>query len=617
MASGALRALTVEHLRGAVRPFTLTFEEGKKLTIVYGENGTGKSTICDAFELIGNGKVGSLENRGLGRTSRYWHSVGKQPADVAVTLETADATCRATIERNGVVAFPPEHHPRVVVLRRAQILQLIEARPGDRYAAVQPFIDVSAVEASEANLRNLIRDVERARDVAVARLGENRETLHQFWEVAGRPGRDPLAWAAAEVERGSGSDDAVIARIDALLAAFASLGTYPERMRGAAGSYHAARARHDEANLALGAQLAATTPEAGEVVELLEAALRYFPPDRDTAACPLCESPDHAAGLAARVRERLGAFATLQEARSTLSARQADLQRAERQLQELRQSARLDVDRFEAYRAAADWPADVPLPDDPAPGSLNALAAWLDEHAGLPDAWRRAQAVRHDRRHFVDTLRRVLATTDENTAIQRELNVLVPRLRRAVVVCQEERRRFTDAALAAIAAEVGRLYEVVHPGEGLNSISLALDPSRRASLDIGAQFGGQGSAPPQAYFSDSHLDTLGLCIFLALTGLDAPQDTILVLDDVLASVDEPHADRLLEMLHAEAARFRHCILTTHYRPWTSRDRWGALERGQCQFVELSRWTPADGLTLLRSRPDVDRPRQRHAAERPG
>ncbi len=149
----------------------------------------------------------------------------------------------------------------------------------------------------------------------------------------------------------------------------------------------------------------------------------------------------------------------------------------------------------------------------------------------------------------------------------------------------------------------------LHPGEGLNKISLELDPKKRASLEIGASFCGQSKTPPQAYFSDSHLDTLGLCVFLALAALDAPAATILVLDDVLASVDEPHVERLIEMLYDEAARFQHCVFTTHYRPWKQKLRWGWLQNGQCHFVELTKWTASDGLTLIRSVPDVERLRQ--------
>jgi len=79
-----------------------------------------------------------------------------------------------------------------------------------------------------------------------------------------------------------------------------------------------------------------------------------------------------------------------------------------------------------------------------------------------------------------------------------------------------------------------------------------------------------------------------------------------VLDDVLASVDEPHVERLIEMLYTEAVKFRHCVITTHYGPWKQKLRWGWLKNGQCQFIELSKWTNAEGMTLIRSIPDVER-----------
>ena len=92
-----------------------------------------------------------------------------------------------------------------------------------------------------------------------------------------------------------------------------------------------------------------------------------------------------------------------------------------------------------------------------------------------------------------------------------------------------------------------------------------------------------------------------MCVFLALSALEEPEETILVLDDVLASVDEPHMDRLIEMLDSEAARFRHCIITTLYRPWTEKLRAGWLPNVQCQFVELARWTPQMGVNIGQQR----------------
>jgi hypothetical protein len=51
------------------------------------------------------------------------------------------------------------------------------------------------------------------------------------------------------------------------------------------------------------------------------------------------------------------------------------------------------------------------------------------------------------------------------------------------------------------------------------------------------------------------------------------------------------------MIYQEAKHFRHRILTTHYRPWKEKFRWGLLKSGQCQFIELAQWSATNGLSL--------------------
>jgi len=576
--------------------------------IIYGENGTGKSTICDAFGFLAEGNVGSLDNRGLGKTNRYWHSLGKKSTDVSVTLETTTTTCRATVSRSDVVVTPPEHRPRVEVLRRSQILSLIEAKAAERYAAISRFIDVSGIETSEAFLRELIKDTKAGREVAIARVQENRDTLQQFWEEAGKPGTDPLLWGESESTRDASAFDAEIKAISNLCDTYARLAEYPEQTELATKSLKKAQDLLDSAQQAIDQCLAGVSTDAAEIVSILESAKAYFIKHSEPAACPLCESAEKAHGLTARVNERIALLGELHEANTNKNRRVQDVSRATQQMEILKENARQHAQNFNQCCANNSWPKDIVLPSTPTPEDLADWSAWLATNTHLPTVWKKAESTRQDKKQFLSTLKRAFNTCTENTLAQKELDALLPSLSKALQIVEEERRKFTDTTLAGIATEVGRLYEVVHPGEGINKISLELDPDKRASLEIGASFCGQAT-PPQAYFSDSHLDTLGLCVFLALAALEKPTETILVLDDVLASVDEPHVERLIEMLYDEAMRFRHCVITTHYRPWKQKLRWGWLQNGQCQFVELTKWTSVYGLKLIRTVPDVERLRQ--------
>src|SRR5690606_1972984 len=103
--------------------------------------------------------------------------------------------------------------------------------------------------------------------------------------------------------------------------------------------------------------------------------------------------------------------------------------------------------------------------------------------------------------------------------------------------------------------------------------------------------------PPQAYYSESHLDTLGICVFLALAKFFKTEKTIVVLYDVLTSIDGPHLDRFMKLLHKEAATFKHVIVTTHYRPWRDRYRWGKGPMANTQMIELGPWTLETGLNI--------------------
>lgn len=609
MSKDQLTSLVIEHLRGSIAPFTFTFEKGKKLSIIFGENGTGKTTICDALDFLGNGNVGSLDDRGLGKTGKYWHTVGRTPGDVSVTLETTSGNCSATLVKSGVVVNPSDMQPKVKVLRRSQILNLVSAKASERYNAISQFIDVSGVETSEASLRQLIRDIDKKIEVAVAVVQEGRETIERFWEQAGKPGQTALEWAAAEIVKDQSALDATRTAIDLLKTSFNKLLSYPDQ-------YQSQLTLCSDANEAITA--AQTTVNdlndhvAGEYVELLEilqAAQRHFTNHPQPQVCPLCESNEKVAGLPEKVASRIASQTTatqLKTAKANLSTKQQLLETQDQRLKELIEKALADAEKFVSASTNESLPSGIVLPSLPYPTDLALWKEWLNTSSLLLEKWGLISDNCAENKKFVSTLKSSLEALQQNSEVQHELDELVPRLKEALAVVEGERKKFTDSILQNIATEVGRLYEIVHPGEGLNKISLELDPSKRASLEIATEFQGQNGTPPQAYFSDSHLDTLGLCIFLALSQKEKPDETILVLDDVLGSVDEPHVERLIEMIYSEALKFRQCLITTHYKPWKQKLRWGWLKNGQCQFVELNKWTTTTGITLIRSIPDIER-----------
>lgn len=616
MTAPTLRQLQIACLRGSTGQLTLPFEKGKKLTIVFGENASGKSTICDALELLGKGKVGSIEGRGLGKTRSYWHSIGRRATDVKVTLQDDGGTCIAVIGKTDVVVIPEDRRPVVEVLRRAQILRLIEAKAAERYDAIRRFIDLAGIEASEETLREAIREGKKRRDDAVIRVNENESEIRRLWEQAGSPGDHPLAWARDEAAKDTLTLGAEMGALGQLAAAYDRLSTAVERSGHAREVLTRAQQTADVSRRTLESVLAGLPSDARDTLDILQAAAPYFASHPHPAVCPLCDSAENAGRLAEHIAGKLQQLQSVLTAQTNRQEQETAVRSAEQTIRDVEAQIRNHAIAFQEACRQTALPQGITLPRSGLPSDGVGMLAWLGACTPMRIGWQERQAVCQAGRQLRVALKGALGTYDTNIEQQVELGALLPRLERVLEIVEEERHRWTDGRLAAIAGEVGRLYEEVHPGEGLNKLSLALDPKKRASLDMGADFLGVADTPPQAYFSDSHLDTLGLCAFLALASLERPEETILVLDDVLGSVDEPHVDRLIEMLYREVVRFRHCLMTTHYGPWKQKLRWGWLKNGQCQFVELAKWTPQSGVTLTKSLPQVDTLRQLLAANPP-
>ena len=603
MTSDPLTSLAISHLRGSTTNFLLPFDTHKKLTIVYGENATGKSTVCDGFEVLGTGRVGSLENRGLGSTSRYWPSMGKNPSDIQIVLKTQQAEYRATVNSKGDVAVQPQFgKPSVDVLRRSQIVSLILATEGDRYKEIAHFIDVSAIQSAEATLVAALKMAQADQKTAITRITENNDAVEAFWVQVGSPGADALVWARSQAPNNI-SHSSEIASLTRLCSSFDRFSGYPERLRDAGVAIGLAETENTAATAARIEEAQRFTQGPADKLELLEVANHFFRDHPDPSSCPLCESGERAAGLPEAVSQKLTAYASLQSVLTRERSSDATLQGARQRLLAIEESLQQEAEAFAT--ASTGLPDGTAIPLNTAPTDADGLTEWFQHCAEMRTDWDKARRAFEEDERFYGTLRTALATYDSNVLEEAELSLLIPGLEATLEIVSEERHSYVDDKLALIANDVGRLYERVHPGEGLDKISLALNPKQRASLVMGASFEGQ-DVPPQAYFSDSHLDTLGLCIFVAMAKLEEPLGKILVLDDVLGSVDEPHVERLIEMICEEAENFRHCVVTTHYRPWKEKLRWGWLKTGQCHFVELAKWSVGTGLTLTRTLPEVER-----------
>ena len=606
MSNSALASLELKDFRGCADRFCLPFAAGKTLTVIYGPNGSGKTTLCDALDFLGNGQVGSIEGRSGGLRS-HWPSLGADANSVEVTLRRRDgSTCRGRIAGQGVEVTPEANRPRVRVLRRAQVLKLVTAQPAKRYKVIEGFFGLTAVEDSEKQLNVVLQRRRRERDAAAARLAEDQRALD---ERRATTAEDP----SSEAPPGSGEAEADL--LDEASTLLTAVLARASRWCELSGEIDQASTRFTNSEAAVDAAQAGLAGDAPGTIRLLEAAAAQFDPAAPPPACPLCGSEDRAAGLVGRVGERLQKLQHLVAALGEREEARAGLERLAAVRERMRPQA--EDDRA-AWRALGrrPWPAAAAPPGDPPPEDGEALIDWCESRRPAAAAWSQAAATRRREQATRRSLAAQQTRLDRDAAALAALDRGLDRLATALKISREERRAFTDAALARVSDRVANLYGLVHPGEEGNLVRLTLDPAQRASLLIEFAHGELGGQPPHAYFSESHLDTLGLCIFLASAGMEHAAETVLVLDDAVASVDEAHAERVVEMLYEEGARFAHCLMTTHHKPWREMISWGHLRDPRCELVEMKPAGVGTGLRTTKSVPDPERLRSLLAEDAP-
>ena len=111
------------------------------------------------------------------------------------------------------------------------------------------------------------------------------------------------------------------------------------------------------------------------------------------------------------------------------------------------------------------------------------------------------------------------------------------------------------------------LYRALHADDE-GKFGALIEP-KEAGLNFEVDFYGRGTHPPQALHSEGHQDSMGLCLFLALAEhLTKGLVDLLVLDDVVMSVDVGHRRRLCHLL-AKCFPDRQFLITTHDKTWAN------------------------------------------------
>lgn len=601
-----IEKLSLAGFRGASNSVDIPFDPDKPITMIFGENGTGKSSIIDAIDFVCNKQYGSVAERSGTKPREHIVALKSEAKDLRVLFQHGGSSWTGTLEKGGPSIAGAGTPPRARILRRGQIQKVINAPAGERYRELQDFIVPPKVETAENALRDCVKSLKDELERAVFAKTHAEEQLRDFWTGAGSPGKDCFSWAKERAKENETGLTAIATEAKVLVSAM-------DKAQAAVDSWTAAFKSHSDAagklEKARAALAAAEAAQESDLVELLTAAQRYLPKAAKADECPLCERPGISLeALLKRISERLAAMnrlvllkkeldtasklaektaSVLEHGRGGVVTTARDLAKSleNSKLSEVA-ALKLDWAQYSSMRAASEPEISDAVLKEAQKLQLSSKAC----HAGVKA---RQEAASREASQL-GMIKRALASVEENTKKAVGVDGRLKRGEAIRQIVEKRRKDFVEGILGAISGEVGDLCEKIHPGEGIKT-RLYLNPKTRGSLECDGEFEGVKGLPPQAYYSESHLDTLGVCIFLALTKKFGGKDLIVVLDDVVTSVDAPHMGRFLDLLLDQAEHFGEIVVATHYRPWLERVRHGKGPTARIHVLHLSRWSLAHGI----------------------
>jgi energy-coupling factor transporter ATP-binding protein EcfA2 len=620
-----MQQLSIVGFRGATKSMNLIFED-KPVVMIFGENGTGKSTIVDAIDFVCNECAGPLEGRQSTPVKEYLPSLGCKATDLKVELKWVSKTWKAILEGSKAKVTGTSPRPRARILRRTQILEIVDAQPAKRYEAFGRFVAVPKVEQSENALREAVRTVKVDFDASARSLSEAQVALKKLQTEAGATATDLMKWAKG---RNDVDPKDLTARSQHITNLLSSVQTARVGLNGLNQIRGQAQ---DDANsvqsLTIDLQAAeeASAEAKSDLLKLLDTAADYLTDHEEQDDCPLCEQPINRAELIVRLAARkesgaavLGASAKLEAAKKLEDRRQTLVKDAQTRF--LKSAAAMAKEFRQSQSPAVttktiNW-NDFALVQD-AVSEEEAQQAEVQAQNLLTACEKCDAELQAEKLTLSSELEALRAIKLQYGSVMKfgkqakEQQSLSTRLQSVLDIVEAQRKAYVDEVLGSITKRVDTLYAKLHPGEKLGDIKLQLDPNKRGSLNVSSRFESKKDVPPQAYYSEAHMDTLGICIFIALAERDAAADTLLVLDDVLTSADQPHVDRFISVVHEELKM--PILITTHYRPWRDRYRYSKGPIGNVHLIELLAWSQERGVRHTKTRLEIDELKMLMAAE---
>jgi hypothetical protein len=159
----------------------------------------------------------------------------------------------------------------------------------------------------------------------------------------------------------------------------------------------------------------------------------------------------------------------------------------------------------------------------------------------------------------------------EIKSFKKESAIINQHMQSMELIYNEFVRKQKDALtsfLKAISKDINELYICMNRSERVDAIELVPlgEEDELVGITIQFKFHGNIVSPPDKYLSESHLNCLGICLFLSSVKAFNSKNTFFILDDVISSFDKAHRARFVSLLMEKFSDYQ-IFLFTHEHNW--------------------------------------------------
>ena len=580
--------LTVKSFRGVNHELSLQLGN---ITVLKGENGTGKSSFVNAIEYLFSKDLAFLKNKTIDTNKAAFNwAGGKNNAKIELKFKNKKYVRFENSKRENSSIFDDILKNTYVknasfILNRKKLLNFIDGTQGDRYKAIMELCGIdkidktqSAISSSKSTISKELKNTTKIYDNKLSELsvlvnGTPKLNLDECINETNNHlincGKNPID-KDTDIENYINDLDlsdmgVILSKLNDFnqLCNKISFLDFEMKLGNALNEYEDMASE----NLKTSQSLLKTLKTSFDFIELTQ-----------TDKCPVCESDINTSEILTQLTGKIDDInknnSSFNNWKTNINSLIKDLdiqydncKNLNIMIDDLNKLIGNVLPNFE-YESLENLKNDLveflefnKVPNDFYTVNFKPLENEISSIKKLLIDWQSSQNV-----DDLANIYNILFKIKEIKEIQLKINVLSKRsdvASKTFEVFTKSKEKFINDMISEIREDIKTYYEFIHGDELISSPDIQLSGSKLVDVYLNS-FG--ENVDSRSYASEGHLDTLGICIFLAFNK-KFNEIPLIVFDDVLTTVDLPHKERVGRLIVDKLVNHQF-IITTHSSLWS-------------------------------------------------